>query len=150
MYILGVSIFFLNSSFCFDHLKGDKNDLESSSSSYSEVMSDTRINNILLKQLLERVELVEEENRHLLKLVHHLETENCNRKKEIDELRDSQKEYTNGLEKLIVEIGNSKQNVKIPVENKVDKQNTFLNDTRQSPSMAQTLTSSQGIHFLYF
>ena len=153
MCILGISILFLNSSYCFDQLKGDKNDLESSSSSYSEVMSDTRINNVLLKQLLERVEHVEEENRHLLKLVHHLETENSNRKKEIDELRDEfdlQKEYTNGLEELIVEIGNSKQNVKIPEENKVDKQNTLLNYTKQSPSMTQPLTSSQGNYFCIF
>ena len=150
VYILGASILFLNSRFCFDHLKGDKNDLESSSISYSEVMSDTRIDNILLKQLLERVEHVEEENIHLLKVIHHLETENSNRKKEIDELRDeldSQKEYTYGLEELIVEIGNSKQNMDIPEENKGDKQNTLLNNTRQSPLLAQALTSSQGSYF---
>ena len=61
----------------FDHIRGDKNDLESSS--YTEIMSDTRIDNVLLKQLLERVEHVEEENRNLLSLVHHLESEEGDR-----------------------------------------------------------------------
>ena len=121
--------------------------MESSISSNTEDKPDTRIDNALLKQLLERVEHVEEENRYLHSLVHHLESENANRKKEIDELYNelvSQKEYTNGLEELIVEVRLSKQNVKIPEEKKGDKQNTLLNDTRQSPSLDQALSSSQG------
>ena len=69
--VLGVSFLFLSSSYCFD-VKNDKDGLESSS--FTEVMSDTRMDNALLKQLLEA-------NRHLLELVHHLESENANRKK---------------------------------------------------------------------
>ena len=145
--ILGASFLFLYSSFCVDILKGGTNDLESSISSYTKEKPDTRVDNALLKQLLERVEHVEEENRYLLSLVHHLESENANRKKEIEELQGelvSQKDYTNGLEEPIVEIGDSKQNVKIPEEKKGDKQNTLSNDTRQSPSLDQALSSSQG------
>ena len=126
--ILGASFLFLNSTICFDVCKGVTKDLESSISNYNGEKPDTRVDNALLKQLLERVEHVEEENRYLLSLVHHLESENAIRKKEIDELKVdmmSQKEYTNGLEELIVEVRLSKQNVKIPEEKKGDKQNTL-------------------------
>ena len=146
--ILGVSFLLLNSSFCFELLMNGKNDLGSSISSYTEETPDTKVDNALLKQLLERVEHVEEENRNLLSLVHHLESENVNRKKEIDELKIemiSQKEYTNGLEELIVEVRNSKQNVESPDETKGDKQNTMIKDNRKSSSLAQTPLSSQGI-----
>ena len=61
--ILGASFLFLNSTFCVDILKSDTKDLESRISSYTEEKPDSRIDNALLKQLLERVEHVEEENR---------------------------------------------------------------------------------------
>ena len=150
--ILGASLLLLNSNFCFE-LEGDKNDLESSISSNTEEKPDTRVDNALLKQLLEKVEHVEEENRYLLSLVHHLESENVNRKKEIDELNDellSQKEYTNGLEELIVEIVNSNQCVAITGHNKLflfGDQKTLLKDTRKSPSLVRASLSSQGISF---
>ena len=146
--ILGASFLFLNSTFCVDILKVGTKDLESSISSNIEERPDTRIDNVLLKQLLERVEHVEEENRYLLELVHHLESENANRKKEIHELKVemmSQKEYTNGLEELIVEMRNSKQNAEIADETKGHKQNTLVEDNRKSSSPAQTPLSSQGI-----
>ena len=150
--ILGASFLFLNSTLCVDILKGGTKDLESSISSNTEEKSGIRIDNALLKQLLERVEHVEEENRYLLKLVHHSESENADRKKEIDELKVemmSQKEYTKGLEELIVEARNSKQNAEIPDETKGHKQKTLFKDNRKSSSPAQTLLSSQGIYNLF-
>ena len=147
-FILGASFLFLKSSFCVNILKGGTKDLESSISNYNKEKHDSRVDNVLLKQLLERVEHVEEENRYLLKLVHYLESENVNRKKEIDELNDelvSQKEYTNGLEELIVEVRNSKQNAEIRDKTKGHKQNTLLEDNRKSSSPAQTPLSTQGI-----
>ena len=146
--VLCVSFLFLSSSYCFD-VKNDKDGLESRSSSFIEVMSDTRIDNALLKQLLE-------ENRHLLKRVHHLELENANRKKEIDELKIKllpEKEYINSLEEAPFEkeIGNSIQSMDAPGKPKLsatgERHKTSLKDNSKSPSVTEAVSPPQGRQF---